>query len=410
MKTALSRCTFATALALACVFASLSAPSLAQSRRTQPTAPQKKNQRPGEQKPGGQQEEEPPPPDVVNTPKEAEVEKVTTNLVNVDAVIINKKTKQLVGNLTKANFAIFEDGVKQEITNFSTPEAKLNVAVVIEYSKWSELFGYYGSSGQDWGTREVIAPAAIFMQDAVQRGDYISVIAFDLRATPLTDFTNDPSRINQVISLLLRNRPAFRENNLFDALKLTLVGGKADSVVLENNPQAVSDYAGLVSVQGRRRAVLLIASGIDTFSKINYDQARKIAQNAGIPIYIIGTGNLFYKKYEHLLGATDGLDGSPGRLTFQQAANALGTFAKETGGAFFPVTFEGELPSTISTINALMRSQYSLGYNPGDRHDGKKHKIVVKIDVDGDGQYDDKDYEINHRQFYISPAPPGAKS
>ena len=109
--------------------------------------------------------------------------------------------------------------------------------------------------------------------------------------------------------MLLRNTPAFRETNLFDALKFVLVGGRGDSVVLEESKSEKSDYAGLVSVQGRRRAVILVASGIDTFSKINYGDARKVAQNAGIPIYIIGTANLFFKKYEGSLDA----DGWPVR-------------------------------------------------------------------------------------------------
>ena len=74
----------------------------------------------------------------------------------------------------------------------------------------------------------------------------------------------------------------------------------------------VGVVAGLVSVQGRRRAIILVASGIDTFSKINYSDARKVTQNSGIPIYIIGTGDLFYKKYEHRLPATDSLTGMPG--------------------------------------------------------------------------------------------------
>ena len=410
MKTARSRRSLTLALAFVFLSAGFGAPvTRAQSGRTQPskqTTGQKKNKRPDEQK--TEEGQEPLPPDLIKQKaQDDEVLKVTANLVNVDAVVYHKKTKQLVGNLTKANFAVFEDGVQQEVTNFSTPEAVLNVAVVIEFSKWSEIFGYYGSGGQDYGTREVIAPAAIFMQDAVRRGDYISVVAFDLRPTPLTDFTNDPSRLNTVIGLLLRNSPAFRENNLYDAIKFTLVGGKADSVVLEGSRQATQDYAGLVSVQGRRRAVLLIASGIDTFSKINYDDARKIAQNAGIPIYIVGTGNIFCKKYCDQLPALDGIGGMPGRMTFQQASNALGTFARETGGAFFPVTFEGELPTTISSINAMMRHQYSLGYNPGEKRDGKKHKITVKVDVNGDGQWDDKEYEINHRQSYVAPKPDG---
>jgi VWFA-related protein len=376
---------------------------LAQSRRKPETLPQKKNQRPGEQKPGDEKPAEEIPKEVINTPQDAEVVKVQTNLVNIETTVIHKKSKQIVSNLKQANFAVFEDGVQQVITNFATPEAKLNVAVVIEYSKLAQILGAYGAGGYDDGRRELIAPAALFMQDAVQRGDYISVIAYDMRPTPLTDFTNDPRRINEVINLLVRNRPAFRETNLFDALKLTIAGGRADSVVLEDNQPEKSDYSGLASVEGRRRAIFLISTGIDTFSKTNYDQARKIAQNAGIPIYIIGTGNLFFKKYSDQMDAVDDLTGFPGRLTMIQAQNTLSTFAKETGGAYFPVTFEGELRSTLASINALMRSQYSLGYNPGERRDGKQHKIVVKVDINGDGVYDEKEFDVQHRKFYNAP-------
>jgi len=209
------------------------------------------------------------------------------------------------------------------------------------------------------------------------------------------------------VTLLLRNSPAFRETNLFDALKFVMVGGRADSVVLEENKSDKSDYAGITAIQGRRRAVLLIASGIDTFSKINYGDARKVLQNSGVPVYIIGTANLFKKMYGDRLGATDGIDGSPGRMTFLQADNTLQTFAKETGGAYFPVTFEGELPKVLSSINALLRSQYSLAFNPGDVRDGKQHKLQVKVDVDGDGTYDDKEFVVQARQYYNSPKPDG---
>jgi hypothetical protein len=145
--------------------------------------------------------------------------------------------------------------------------------------------------------------------------------------------------------------------------------------------------------------VILVASGIDTFSKINYGEARKVLQNSGIPVYIVGTANLFKKKYGDSLPATDDLLGTPGRMTWLQADNTLNTFAKETGGAYFPVTFEGELPKVLSSINALLRSQYSLGFNPGESQDGKQHKLVVKVDVDGDGTYDDKEFVVQARQF-----------
>ena len=401
----------AASLALALLIAAGAAPhSFAQSRRTPPQAPQKKNTRPDETQsadPAKQQQEpqEPVPPDTL---KEQDVVKVASNIVQVEAVVYNKKSGQIVMGLKKENFAIFEDGIQRDVSNFSTPDAPITVAVVMEYSKLGQAIGYLGSSGTEAGQLEVLRPMAAFLSGFIKPpDDYVSVIAYDMRPTPLTDFTNDPGRINAVINLLLRNQPAFRETNLFDALKLTLAGGRADSVVLENSEKRWQEYAGMKDIQGRRKAVLLISSGIDTFSKINYDEARKIAQNAGVPVYIVGTGNLFLKKYDHQMGAEDGLGGAtePGRMTFLQAQNTLKTFAEETGGAYFPMTFPGEIPTILSSINAMMRNQYSLAYSTGERRDGKRHKIVVKVDVDGDGTYDDKEFVVKARQFYNSPKP-----
>jgi len=401
---------FAVALSLLLLGASFNS-GWSQSRRQPPSSNEKKNKRPGETKPGDGQQE-PLPKDIEPTkPQDIEKLSISTQIVNVDAVVYHKKSGQIVSDLKKPNFAIFADGVKQEITNFSTPEAPITVAMVVEYSKWSELFGLYGNRGIEPGTYEVIRPTAMFLSQFIKPpDDYVSVVAFDIRPTPLTDFTNDPARLQQVITLLLRNQPAFRETNLFDALKFVLVGGRGDSVVLEDSKSEKSDYAGLTSVQGRRRAVILVASGIDTFSKINYGDARKILQNSGVPVYIIGTANMFKKIYGDQLPATDSMLGMPGRMSWLQADNTLQTFAKETGGAYFPVTFEGELPKVLGSINALLRSQYSLAFNPGDVRDGKQHKLQVKVDVDGDGTYDDKEYVVQARQFYNSPKPTPAQS
>ena len=401
---------FAIALSLLLLGANVN-PGWSQSRRQPPLSIQKNTTRPAETKPG-EQPQEPLPKDIEPPTKSQELEKVSisTQIVNVDAVVYHKKSGQIVTNLKKGNFALFADGTQQTITNFSTPEAPITVAMVVEYSKWSEMFGLYGNRGYEPGTYEVIRPTAMFLSQFIKPpDDYVSVVAFDIRPTPLTDFTNDPARLQQVVALLLRNTPAFRETNLFDALKFVLVGGRGDSVVLEESKSEKSEYAGLASVQGRRRAVILVASGIDTFSKINYGDARKVLQNSGVPVYIIGTANLFKKIYGDQLPATDGLTGMPGRMSWLQADNTLQTFAKETGGAYFPVTFEGELPKVLGSINALLRSQYSLAFNPGDVRDGKQHKLQVKVDIDGDGTYDDKEYVVQARQFYNSPKPDGSK-
>lgn len=377
-----------------------------------PTGNGKKNQRPVPLTPEEQKkadEEKKRLEEEKNAIVDPTIEKVESNIVNVDTVVYNKKSGQIVSGLKKENFGIFENGVKQNISTFATPESPITVTLVVEYSKWTEMFGRASGGYFEPGTYEVIRPVAQFLSRFIKPpNDYASVIAFDLRPTPITDFTNDPRRLQQTVDLLLRNTPAFRENNLYDALKFALIGGKGDSVVLENSKSETAMYGGITDVKSKRRAILLVASGIDTFSKINYDEVRRIIQEAGIPIYIISTGNLFYKKYEQYLGATDDISGGPGRLTFLQAQNAMNTFAKESGGVHYPMTFEGEIPGYLNNINSMLRSQYSLSYDLTEGHEpGKKYKLDVKVDVDGDGQYDDKDFVVQHRPYYTVPG--GAK-
>jgi VWFA-related protein len=339
-----------------------------------------------------------------NAEKDDDPLTVKTNIVNVDAVVYDKKSGQIVTGLKKENFAIFENGVKQDIAQFATPEAPITVTLVVEYSKWSEAFGRYASRGFEPGKLEVVRPVAYFLSRFIKApDDYASVIAFDIRPTPITDFTNDPNRLRATVDILLRNSPAFRENNLFDSMKFALVGGRGDAVVLENSKEEYAQYGGMVDVKAKRRAIILVASGINTFSKISYDDVRKTIQESGVPIYVISTGNLFYKMFEQYLPATDGIDGMPGRLTFLQAQNTMNTFAKESGGMHYPITFEGEIPNALNSINALMRNQYSLAFDAGEKpKDGKKQKLEVKVDINGDGVYEEKTLVIQHRPFYVT--------
>ena len=331
--------------------------------------------------------------------------RVETDIVTVDAVVFNKKTGQIISGLKKENFAIFENGVKQNISSFTTPESPITVTLVLEYSKWTETFGRASGGYFEPGVYESVRPVAYFLSRFIKPpDDYASVIAFDLRPTPITDFTNDPTRIRQTIDLLLRNSPAFRENNLYDALKFALIGGRGDSVVLEDRKERTAEYSGMVEVKSKRRAIILVASGIDTFSKINFGDARKIVQEAGVPIYIISTANLFCKKYCDYLDPMRVMPGMPDRMSFLTATNQMNTFAKESGGAHFEMTFPSEIPSYLNSINGLLRSQYSLAYDLEQKHEpGKKYKLEVKVDVDGDGTYDDKQFIVQHRPFVMAP-------
>jgi VWFA-related protein len=395
---------FAAVLVLISFVVTSVAPAQSRPQRPKPRGNDKVNQRPEpktEEELKKEEEERRLLEEARNAEEIDDVVEIDTNVVNIDAVVFNKKTGQIISGLTKENFAVFENGVRKDISSFNTPETPITVTLVLEYSKWSELFGSAAGGYFEPGIYETIRPVAQFMTRFIKPpDDYASVIAFDMRPTPITDFTNDPNRIRQTIDLLLRNRPAFRENNLFDALTFALIGGKGDAVVLENSEERKMDYGGMVEVKAKRRAIILVASGIDTFSRTNYGEVRKVIQEAGIPIYIISTGNLFFKKYEHRLGATDSITGLPGRLTFLQARNAMNTFAKESGGMHFEMTFEGEIPGYLNSINGLLRSQYNMAYDLEKKHEpGKKYKLEVKVDVNGDGVYDDKQFTVQHRPF-----------
>src|SRR5947199_9927696 len=80
----------------------------AQARHQPPTSDQKKNKRPDQT---GEKEQEPFPPDLAGKPQEGQKTSTTTNLVNVDAVVYNKKTGQIISGPKKGNFEIYGDGV-----------------------------------------------------------------------------------------------------------------------------------------------------------------------------------------------------------------------------------------------------------------------------------------------------------
>src|SRR6266481_3910855 len=141
---------------------------LAQARRQPPSSDQKKNKRPPEGQQTEEQKQEPLPPNLVGKPQEAEKVTIVTNIVNVDAVVYNKKSGAIVTGLKKDNFAIFVDGVKKDITNFSTPEAPITVALGVGYSELGEVRGWYGSGGMGAGQMGGSRPREMFWSQFIK--------------------------------------------------------------------------------------------------------------------------------------------------------------------------------------------------------------------------------------------------
>jgi len=299
-------------------------------------------------------------------------------VVDVETVVYEKKSGKILTDLKREHFKVFEDGVEQEVVNFVPTQGPVTMVLLLEFSR--RIDNRYFSKAQ------ILQPAYYFVTQFVKPEDNIAIVAFDMRPEVVTDFTNSPKKLQEGILFLNRNNPAFNESNVYDAIKFVVEGGELNG----------EQYAGLKGVN-RRTAIVLVTLGIDTFSKTGYQETLERVGNSGIPFYTINIGKLFHKMNEARMS-------SEMNLEFLQAENMLKSFANMSGGAYFPITFPGEIPTDMASISNLMRSQYSLGYTPSNtRREGKRRKIVVKVDADGDGTFGDKGYEVQHREVYIEP-------
>lgn len=348
-------------------------------RKSDPTTSGKPAEKPSTQ-PAPQEPAAPP-----LTPEDLrESIELSALVVDVETVVYEKKSGQILQNLKRENFKVYEDGVEQEIANFVPTEGPITMVFVLEFSKRID--------NRFFSKRQILEPAYYFVTKFVKPGDNIAIVAFDMKPEVITDFTDNPKRLQEGILFLNRNNPAWSESNIYDAIKFVIEGGKVRE----------EEYVGLKGVN-RRAAILLITLGIDTFSKENYDQTLARVGNSGVPMYTMNIGKLFHKLYDTRISSEANLD-------FLQAENMLKAFARLSGGAYFPITFSSEIPTNMQSISNLMRSQYSLGYTPSNtRREGKKRKIKVEVDVDGDGKFGDKGYEVQHREVYIEPRDTPAK-
>ena len=267
--------------------------------------------------------------------------KLDVDVVTLDVAVVDNKGHFIPG-IPAGNFRLLEDNVPQQIRKVEMGEAPMTIAMVIEFSNlfqryWSSA--WYQTLQLAWGFAESLKPE-----------DYVAVVAYDIRPEILTDFTTDKNKIREGLDRL--KIAAFSEANMFDA---------------------VTDTADRMSEIEGRKAILLITSGIDTFSKLTYDQTRKKLQEAGVPIYSIGIMQMQRDLADPYMSGSQ-------RLDFLQADNELRTFAKETGGAAYFPRFQGEYGQIFQMLHQALRNQYVLTYQPSNtKHDGAFRKIKVEL-------------------------------
>lgn len=269
---------------------------------------------------------------------EGEVIRVDSDLVSLTATVVDSRGRN-VANLRQNDFAIYEDGVKQELAYFSTGD-RVPVSLGI----------LFDTSGSMIDKIEGVSDAVEHFVKSVAPGDEIFLIRFSDQAELVQDFTDDRGRIlRSVKDLEAQGRTA-----LYDAILLGL--------------QRVAQG------KHRKRALLLVTDGNDTTSSVSFNDALALARRSEVIVYAMGIGHSEKGSFGHDSQTKDEVD-----------MRVLNAFADATGGRgfFLENAHSGGrdlIDDAAAEVAAELKQQYTLGYRPTNRkRDGTFREIKVEL-------------------------------
>jgi len=257
-----------------------------------------------------------------------------------------------VTNLGQSDFAVYEDGIRQELSLYTHENLPISMVLMIDTS---------ASMEEKLGQAQ---EAAVRFTKTLRPEDVAQVVQFNDRATTLQPFTNDLASLEAAIRKTEASSSTSLHNALYIALKDLMRDKKAAEL--------------------RRRAVVLLSDGEDTTSLVSDDQVLELAKKSEINIYAIRLRESRASDRQ--------------RQAFSQAEYLVNALARETGGrAFFPSSI-GELDSVYDRIAEELRTLYSVGYVSSNmRRDGKWRRIVVRVP-------EREGLTVRHKLGYYAPA------
>src|SRR6478736_5249005 len=278
---------------------------------------------PGTQAPGTQ----PPPPD------KSQVFRAGIEVVSLNVTVTDSQGRY-VTDLNQDDFSVFEDGAKQDITQFNRTNLPIALSLLIDSSASMEQ------------RMENAQDAAIGFAKRIRPQDLAQVVDFDSRVEIKLGFTNNVNDLETAI----RSTSAGGSTALHNAVYIAL---KELAKIKAKNPDEI-----------RRQAIIVLSDGEDTSSLVTFEEVLELAKRSETAIYTIGL-----QPRE-----TGGLKG------FREAEFVLRQLAQETGGRAFFAKQIMELKDVYGQIADELSSQYSMGYaSKNPRRDGAFRRIVVQI-------------------------------
>jgi Ca-activated chloride channel family protein len=283
--------------------------------------------------------------------------RIDTSLVLVPVSVLDRDGKY-IPDLRVESFTIYEDGIKQEISDFGATESPFHVALLLDMS------------GSTRFRVEDIQDAALAFVEQLRPQDRVCVIAFDSEVRVVAEFTNDRMLLTRAI-LRTRSGGATR---VYDALDLVLT-------------ERLSGIDG-------RKAIVIFSDGVDTASRLaKREDVLAHVEESGALVYAVRYDTLQEVEGRILAAVPPGLvpllDPSSQRLfspeqlrrDYAEAAQYLEALARHSGGRYYDVDTLVDVKQAFMGIAEELRRQYWLGYYPSNQaQDGVYRKIRVTVD------------------------------
>jgi len=283
--------------------------------------------------------------------------RVDVDLVNILFTVHKKHGGELVPNLTKDDFTIFEDGKQQTIEHFSRDtDLPLTLGLLVDVS------------ASQMNLIEIERDAAsAFFGSVIRPKDEAFLITFGKDTELLQDYTSSPRLLRAALRQM-------RGDEVGGPMmgRSPLPNTNPGPIPTSGNPKGTLLYDAIYLAANEklkpevgRKALVLITDGEDQGSYYSRNQATETAQRANTIIYsIYYVDPWFYRQY----GGFGGGDES-----------GLRKMSDETGGRVFTVNKRRTLQDVFKEIQDEMRSQYSISYRSTKPvRDGSFRKIEIK--------------------------------
>jgi len=314
--------------------------------------------------PQGTQAKQPAAPS--QEPKKPTISTVTINVIV--PVTVKDRKGNLVADLKKDEFRIFEDDVEQRIEKFSTDAVPISMVVLVDNDLQRK-------------DADQVEPSLVSLVAGMSSSDEAFICRFDQYFHEGHGFTKDQDKL---VTELRRTDVASHTSVAPPGDPFgngpTINGEPAPGVPQVNDPSlraikgqptkalddAVYDAAMLLKDRDsrkRRKIILLISDGQNgpKFNTRKYDEVREELLRQEIAVYSVATG----------------------RSYFERKFNRLLSYAHDTGGDIYFGAKQSTFSEFYSHITEEARNQYTLVYSPQGDRKVDYHSIEVRVRREG---------------------------